>query len=112
MMSKTMETIKTYQGSDVGASQCLVTLENFIGDCDGAELEAGGALDGSDAVTAINGLIWSLEQRDAQIARLRAVLIDMIDLATTVSPYSLSTHAMQRVNAARSALADERLVSK
>lgn len=60
------------QGNDVGASQCLVTLESFIGDVDGAELDNGDVLDATDAVTAINGLIWSLEQRDAEIERLRA----------------------------------------
>lgn len=63
--------IKTYTGSDVGASQCLVTLEGFIGDMDNAELADDSTVDTSDAVTAINGLIWSLEQRDAEIERLR-----------------------------------------
>jgi hypothetical protein len=66
------DTIKTYQANDVGASQCLVTLEGFIGDMDNAELADDSTVDTSDAITAINGLIWSLEQRDAEIKRLRA----------------------------------------
>lgn len=77
------ETIKTYTGSDIGASQCLVTLEGFIGDLDGktigTETASGlfddeGTVDTSDAVTAINGLIFSLEQRDAEIEKLLAAL--------------------------------------
>jgi len=68
------ETIKTYQGSDAAVSQCLVALENFIGDVDGETLASDapdgglydeGTVDASDAVTAINGLIFALEQQDA-----------------------------------------------
>lgn len=69
-----IETIKIYQGQDVGASQCLVTLESFIGDTNEQELDDGTVLDASDAVTAINGLIWSLERRETEIERLRAAL--------------------------------------
>jgi hypothetical protein len=74
------ETIKTYQGQDIGVSQCLVTLEGFIGDMDGKTVatEAAdgffndeGTVDASDAVTAINGLIWSLEKRESEIAQLK-----------------------------------------
>lgn len=62
--------IKTYQGSDIGVSQCLVTLEGFVGDMDNAELADDSTVDTSDAVIAINGLIWSLEQREVEIERL------------------------------------------
>lgn len=68
------ETIKTYTGPDVGASQCLVTLESFIGDMDNAELADDSTVDTSDAVTAINGLVWSLERREARINQLGAAL--------------------------------------
>ncbi len=61
------ETIKTYQGSSIGASQCLVTLEGFIGDMENAELCDGSTVDASDAVTAINGLIWEIERREAEV---------------------------------------------
>lgn len=73
-----METIKVYETSDIGASQSLVTLEGFIGDMDNAELADDSTVDTSDAVTAINGLIFALEQRDAENERLRAVLINLI----------------------------------
>lgn len=66
-----IETLKTYQGQDVGASQCLITLESFIGDTNEQELDDGTVLDASDAVTAINGLIFSLERREAEIKSLR-----------------------------------------
>lgn len=69
-----VETIKTYQGTDVSVSQCLVTLELMIGDADEAELANGDVIDASDAVTAINGLIWSMERREAEIELLRAAL--------------------------------------
>src|SRR5580765_812863 len=65
-----METIKTYKTSDIGASQSLVTLETFIGDMDNAELADNSSVDTSEAVIATNGLILSLEQRDAEIAHL------------------------------------------
>lgn len=68
------ETIKNYETDDVGASQSLVTLECFIGDMEGAELADDSTVDASDAVTAINGLIFSLERRDAEIARMRSAL--------------------------------------
>lgn len=68
------ETIKVYETSDVGASQSLVTLEGFIGDMDNAELADDSTVDTSEAVIAINGLIHSLEQRDAENERLRALL--------------------------------------
>lgn len=66
------ETIKTYAGSDVSVSQCLVTLESFIGDMDNAELADDSTIDTANAVTAINGLIWSMERREAMIERLLA----------------------------------------
>lgn len=69
----TTETIKDYVTSDIGASQSLVTLEGFIGDVENAETVDDGTFDCSDAVTAINGLIFSLEQRDAEIERLREI---------------------------------------
>ena len=68
------ETIKTYQGNDAGASQCLVTLEGFIGDMDNAELADDSTVDTSDAVTAINGLIHSIERSESENERLRAEL--------------------------------------
>lgn len=81
--TKDVEVIKTYSGSDIGASQCLVTLETFIGDVDGKDIGTAsddgnggetffdeGTIDTGDAVTAINGLIWSLERREAEIAQL------------------------------------------
>lgn len=67
-----METIKNYETSDTGASQSLVTLEGFIGDMGNGDFEDDNTVDTSDAVTAINGLIYSLERRDAEIARLTA----------------------------------------
>lgn len=83
----THETIKTYQGGgDCG--QALVTLEGFIGDMDGKTIgtetvgglfDDEGTVDASDAVTAINALIWSLERRDAEIERLRAALDAIAD---------------------------------
>lgn len=77
------ETIKTYQGASVSVSQCLVTLEIFIGDVDGKTIaiEAGedefiddGTVDAADAIIAINGLIWSMEQCEARINELGATL--------------------------------------
>ena len=75
-----IEIIKTYQGPDVGVSQCLVTLEGFIGDANEQELDDGTVLDASYAVTAINGLIWSIERREAENERLRAALTKIADL--------------------------------
>ena len=72
------ETIKVYQTCDIGASQCLVTLECFIGDVVGAELADGAVIEADNAVTAINGLIWSLEQRDAKIGRLQRALTNIV----------------------------------
>ena len=66
------ETINIYKTGDIAASQCLVTLEAFIGDMDNAELADDSTVDVSEAVTAINGLICALDQRDAEIERLRA----------------------------------------
>ena len=71
-MSERIEIIKTYQGPDVSVSQCLVTLEGFIGDTNEQELDDGTVLDASDAVAAINGLIWSMEGCEAENERLRA----------------------------------------
>jgi hypothetical protein len=71
-----VETIKTYAGQDVGTSQCLVTLEVFIGDVDNTTSDDDSTIDTSDAVTAINGLIASLERREAEIERLRTALED------------------------------------
>lgn len=68
------ETIKTYQGSSIGASQCLVTLESFIGDMENAELADDSTVDASDAVTAINGLIWEIERREAEVERMRELV--------------------------------------
>lgn len=68
------ETIKTYQDSSVGVSQCLVTLEGFVGDMENAELADDSTVDTSDAVIAINGLIGEIERREAEIERLRAAL--------------------------------------
>lgn len=68
------ETIQTYKGSDASVSCCLVTLEGFIGDMDGAELADDSTVDASDAVTAINGLIWSMERREQLMADMLAAL--------------------------------------
>lgn len=70
------ETIKSYVTDDVGARQSIVELENFIGDVEGAELADNIVFDASDAVTALNGLIIALEQRDKEIARLREILAE------------------------------------
>ena len=70
------ETIKTYQGGGIGVSQCLVTLENFVGDVENVETIDDGTFDCSDAVTAINALIWEMEKREAEIERLRAALTE------------------------------------
>jgi hypothetical protein len=75
-----METINTYVTSDVGASQSLVTLENFVGSVDNAELADSSSIDTSDVVTALNVLIYSLERRDAEIERLRAALDQIIEI--------------------------------
>lgn len=78
-----IESIKTYQGASASVSQCLVTLEGFIGHVDGQTIatETGdggfideGTIDAADAVTAINGLIWSLEHCEARINELGAAL--------------------------------------
>ena len=105
MTQQAMETIKVYHGNDVGASQCLVTLEGFIGDMDNAELADDSTVDTSDAVTAINGLIWSLEQRDTEIERLRAALTKIHYLEASDADIWI----WQAQEAAREALADEQL---
>lgn len=83
------ETIKTYQGSSVGVSQCLVTLEGFIGDVDGKTICTPtsddrfideGDIDSSEAVTAINALIWEMERREARINQLGAAIKKACDL--------------------------------
>lgn len=74
------ETIKTYQGG-ADAGQALVTLEGFIGDMENLETVDDGTVDASDAVTAINALIWSLEKRDAEIEKLRAALEPFAEVA-------------------------------
>jgi hypothetical protein len=79
-MSESIEIIKTYQGPDASVSQCLATLEGFIGDTNEQELDDGTVLDASDAVTAINGLIWSMERCEAENERLRAALTKIADL--------------------------------
>lgn len=78
--AQAQETIRTYAGSDAAVSQCLVALETFIGDVDGRDIgfecegEDGkryftddGTVDASDAVTAINGLIFTIERRERQL---------------------------------------------
>lgn len=83
------ETIKTYQGSSVGVSQCLVTLEGFIGDLDGKTIATPfedeqfideGTVDAAEAVTAINALIWEIEKREAEIVRLRMLVGHSADM--------------------------------
>lgn len=82
--------IKTYQGRDPGVSACLVELEGFIGDMDGKTVGTAmddntfsddGTVDASSAVIAINGLIWSLERREAENERLRAALGQSVNLS-------------------------------
>lgn len=67
-------TLKTYAGSDVGVSQCLVTLEGFLADMDHAELADDSTIDIGDAVIAVTGLVWSLERREGTIEHLRTAL--------------------------------------
>lgn len=83
------ETIKTYQGPSIGVSQCLVTLEGFIGDVDGKTIATpadedtfidDGTIDSSEAVTAINALIWEMERREARINQLGAAMQKACDL--------------------------------
>jgi hypothetical protein len=101
------DTIKTYQANDVGASQCLVTLEGFIGDMDNAELADDSTVDTSDAVTAINGLIWSLEQRDAEIERLRASHAELEAIGKRMIEENERLQAAKR---RALAIADERVI--
>lgn len=77
------ETIKTYQGPSIGVSQCLVTLEGFIGDVDGKTIATPaeddkfadeGTVDAADAVTAINALIWEMERRETRINQLGSAM--------------------------------------
>jgi hypothetical protein len=97
-----MSTIKTYVGrDDVGAGQSLVTLELFIGDMDSAELADDSAIDVSDAVTAVNGLIHSLESRDAEIERLQAERDELVTkLAVSEKSRWLAVREIERLRAA------------
>ncbi len=104
------ETIKTYQGSSIGASQCLVTLENFIGDMENADLSDGSTVDASDAVTAINGLIWEIERREAEVERLRTSLGYFVGCAYPVSTeINPRGHAWRGEDALDFALAEARV---
>mgnify|MGYP001611600072 CR=1 FL=1 len=98
------ETIKTYRGSSVGVSQCLVTLEGFIGDMENAELADDSTVDASDAVTAINALIWEMEKREAEIERLRAALTDIVNAADNQDHDNLTTRLVLALGAGRVAI--------
>jgi rubrerythrin len=66
-----LETIKTYETEDAATSLHLVALEDFINTIDETETDDG-VIDASDAVTALNGIISALEDRDQRIAELQA----------------------------------------